>query len=143
MLCAGAVAIAGCGGSSQPSVTAFRSGFETDRAQFHRLSLDLESAIAGAHTKTNAQLAAELSALSGRSAMQATRLSKLHPPAKYKPDLEKLVAGFRAVAADLTRISQAATSGDAKTASAATRSLIAHAKTVRAADLGVSNSLGG
>ncbi len=138
ILSAAALATAGCGGSDAPSLSDFKSGFQTDRAQFRRLGVDLEKTIAGARTKSNAQLAAELSTLSSRAGAQAAQLNKLNPPAGYKPSVSKLAAGFRAMAADLTRISDAATRGDAQTASAATRSLIADAQTVKAADLAVS-----
>ena len=143
ILSATALATAGCGGSSAPSPPAFKSGFQADRAQFRRLGVDLERTIAGARTKTNAQLAAELSALSSRAGAQAAHLSKLDPPARYRPYLAKLVAGFGAMAADLTRISDAARRADVQTASAATRSLIADARNVKAADLAVADSLSG
>jgi hypothetical protein len=138
ILSAAALAAAGCGGSGAPSSSDFKSGFRADRAQFRRLGVDLEKTIAGARTKTNAQLAAELSTLSIRAGAQAAQLSKLNPPARYEPYVSKLAAGFRAMAADLMRISDAATRGDAQTARAATRSLIADAQTVKAADLAVS-----
>jgi hypothetical protein len=138
ILSAAALATAGCGGSDAPSLSDFKSGFQADRAQFHRLGIDLEKTIADARTKTNVQLAAELSTLSGRAAAQAAQLDKLHPPAGYQPSVSKLAAGFRAMATDLRRISDAATRGDARTARAATRSLIADAQTVKAADLAVS-----
>jgi hypothetical protein len=138
ILSVAALATAGCGGSTTPSRSSFRSGYQADRAQFRRLGGDLEKTIAGARTKTNAQLAAELSALSSRARAQAAQLDKLNPPARYKPYVSKLAGGFSAMAADLTRISGAATRGDARTASAATRSLIADARTVKAADLAVS-----
>ena len=142
-LAAAVLSLSGCGGSGAPSLSAFKSGFQTDRTRFRQLGVDLGKTITAAGSKTNAQLATELSGLSSRATAQATELSKLNPPAKYQPDMSRLVAGFKTVAADLRRISDAAAHGDAQTASAATRSLIADAQTVKAADLAVSDSLSG
>lgn len=134
------IALAGCG-SSAPSLSAFRSGFETDRAQFRRLGEDLQATVGGAQTKTNTQLAAELEPLAASARHQAAQLAKLKPPASYKANLDKLVSGFDAVAVDLKRIAESATAGDAQAAGAATRSLVADATKVKAADLAIADAL--
>ncbi len=136
-----AVALAGCG-SSAPSLTVFKAGFKADKARFRKLGLDLESAIGGAKTKTDAQLAAELRPLSARARQQATQLAKLNPPAKYKHNVAEVRAGFDAISVDLKRIAVAATHNDAHTASAATRALIADATRVHTADVAISGALG-
>ena len=135
-----ALAIAGCG-SSAPSLTAFKSGFNTDRAQFRKLGEDLQATVGGAQRKTNAQLAAELKPLATRAREQGARLAELKPPASYKANLEKLANGFDAIAVDLKRIANAATSNDAQAASSATRALVADATRVKAADLAIAGAL--
>lgn len=136
------IALAACGGASAPSGSAFRSGFKTDKAQFRRLGVDLQHAIGGAQAKTNAQLATEFDSLSTRARQQASKLAKLDPPAKYKHSLDELVAGFKAVAGDLSQIASAARANDVQGAKAATRSLVGHAAQVKAADVAISDALG-
>ena len=136
-----AAVLAGCGGNSAPSLSAFKSGFAANKKSFHSLGLDLQKAIATAQSKTDTQLAAEIGALATRARQQATSLGKLNPPSRYKADLAKLTAGFKAVAADLGQIATAATRHDAATARTATLSLIRDAATVKSGDTGISAGL--
>jgi hypothetical protein len=133
--------LAGCGGSSASKLSAFKSAFSTDRAQFHQLSVDLQREITGARAKTDAQVATEIGALSTRAKHQASDLAKLKPPGRYKPDVQKLISGFTGLAADLEQISVAATKADATSASTATKLLIRDAATIRAADDALTSSL--
>ena len=135
------IVLAGCGGSSAPSLSAFKSAFTTDRAQFHQLSVDLQREIAGARAKTDAQLATEIGALSTRAKHQASDLAELEPPGKYKADVQKLISGFTGLGADLEQISVAATKRDAASASAATNLLLRDAATIRGADNDLTASL--
>lgn len=135
-----AIAIAGCG-STAPSLGAFKSGFETDRAQFRKLGQDLEATIGDAKSKSDAQLAAELEPLATRASQQGAQLAKLKPPASYKTNLDKLITGFDAMAVDLKRIATAATQNNAQAASAATRALVADATKVKAADIAIAGAL--
>jgi hypothetical protein len=137
-----ALALAGCGGSSGPSLSTFKSGFSADKTQFRKLGTDLAAAITGASKKTDAQLATELGALSARAKQQATQLSKLDPPSKYKTELADLVSAFNAVGSDLTNISTAAAKHDAAAAGSATKTLIKDAAKVKSADTSVSKGLG-
>jgi hypothetical protein len=132
--------LAACGGG--PSLAAFKSAFKAEKVRFHQLSLDLQQAIGNAGSKSDAQLAIELSALSARADKQASQLASLSPPAKEKDELDKLVAGFRGIATDLKQISGAAIKRNAQQASAATRQLVVDATKVRAADDGLSALLG-
>ncbi len=134
-----AAVLAGCG--SGPSLAAFKSAFKAEKARFHQLSLDLQQAIGTAGSKSNAQLASELTALSARADKQASRLARLNPPAKYKGELDKLAAGFRGIGTDLKQISVAAVKHNAQQASTATRELVVDAGKVRAADDGLSAML--
>jgi hypothetical protein len=136
------LALAGCGGSSGPSLSAFKSGFSADKTQFRKLGTDLASAVTGAQQKTDDQLATELSALAARAKQQASQLSKLKPPSKYKTELNNLVSAFNAVGSDLTSIATAATKHDAAAAGSATKTLIKDAAKVKTADTSVSKGLG-
>jgi hypothetical protein len=136
-----AAALAGCGGSSPPSLSAFKSGFTANKKSFHSLGIDLQRAIATAQNKTDTQLAAEIGALAARAKQEATSLRKLNPPSRYKADLTKLTSGFNAVAADLRQIATAATKHDATTARTATLALIHDAATVKSGDTGISAGL--
>jgi hypothetical protein len=137
-----ALALGGCGGSSGPSLSSFKSGFSADKKQFTKLGTDLAAAITGANKKTDDQLATELTALAGRAKQQATQLSKLNPPSKYKSQLGNLKAGFNAVSADLTSISAAAAKHDSTAAGNATRTLLGDAAKVKTADTSLSKALG-
>ncbi len=139
-----ALALAGCGSSSpsQPSLDAFKSGFRTEKTSFRQLGLDLQQTITGAKAKTDARLAIELGALSGRASQQASRLTKLKPPAKFKVSLTQLVAGFHAVSADLKLIAAAAVRHDRASAKTATETLLADAVKVKTADDALTKALG-
>ena len=139
-----ALALAGCGSSSpaQPSLSAFKSGFKAEKAAFRQLGLDLQKTITGAKAKTDAQLATEISALSGRASRQATQLAKLNAPAKFRTSLTHLVAGFRAVARDLTSIAGAAVRHSGAAAKTATETLLTDAAKVKRADDAITKGLG-
>ena len=139
-----ALALAGCGSSSptQPSVSAFRSGFRAEKAAFRQLGLDLQKTITGAKVKTDAELATEISALSRRASQQAAQLEKLNPPAKFKTSLARLVTGFRAVSTDLTSIAAAAVKHSGAAAKTATETLLADAAKVKTADDAITKGLG-
>jgi hypothetical protein len=120
--------------SSAPSASTFKSGFSTDRVQFRKLGLVLQKEITTAQTKTDAQLATEIAALSVRAKQQAAQLSQLSPPAKYQSALQSLVTAFNAVAADLHKISVAATNNNGPAAKTATVTLIRDSAKVKTAD---------
>jgi hypothetical protein len=120
--------------SSAPSPSTFKSGFSTDRVQFRKLGLNLQKEITTAQSKTDAQLATEIAALAVRAKQQAALLSQLSPPAKYQSALQSLVTAFNAVAADLHKISVAATNDDGPAAKTATETLIHDSAKVKTAD---------
>jgi hypothetical protein len=129
-----ALTLSACGGSTGPSLSAFKTGFENNKASFRTLGLDLQHAITGAKGKTDAELASEFGGLATRAKQQAASLAKLKPTAKYKTDLSNLVSAFDAVGTDLDNISQAATRHSSTGAQAATVTLITDAAKVKAAD---------
>jgi hypothetical protein len=124
------------------SVGAFRSGFVAEKTRFRKLGSDLEKAVEGAGSKSNAQIALEFQSLSTRAAQQAVQLAKLDPPAKYSKDLGQLTAAFAAVAADLSTIATAATNGAPQSARAATIKLVRDAARVKAYDVALTAALG-
>jgi hypothetical protein len=129
-------------GTRATSVGAFRSGFVAERTRFRSLGSDLQKALESAASKSNAQIAAEFQSLSSGAAQQSVALAKLDPPAKYRKDLAQLTAAFAAVAADLSRISTAATRGEPQTAKSATIALVGDAGKVKAHDAALTAALG-
>ncbi|MFZ0041061.1 MAG: hypothetical protein WAK93_07130 [Solirubrobacteraceae bacterium] len=141
------LALAACGGSSSSSsstasLSAFKSKFATDQTQFRQFGTQLGSSIAAAGSKTDATLASEFAKLSSTAKSQATALSNLNPPAKYKPTVDRLASAFNAIAADLSSISSAASKHDASAAETATKKLVGDAATVKSADTALSKPLG-
>jgi hypothetical protein len=124
------------------SVGAFRTAFVSEKTRFRTLGSDLQKAVEGAASKSNAQIAVEFQSLSTRSAQQAVRLAKLDPPATYRKGLAQLTAAFAAVASDLSTIATAATSGEPQTARSATIKLVRHATQVKAHDNALTAALG-
>jgi hypothetical protein len=137
-----AVVLAGCGGSSGPSLSSFKSGFAADKAQFTKLGTDLATSVEKAGSQSNAELASAFAALSQRATQQASQLGKLDPPAKYKDDLDQLKARFTTVATDLSEIATAATKGDPQAAKAATEKLVQDAAKVKSSDTALTGALG-
>jgi hypothetical protein len=124
------------------TVGAFRSAFVAEKTRFRTLGSDLQKAVEGAASKSNAQIAIEFRSLSTRATQQAVRLATLDPPAKYRKDLAQLTAAFAAVAADLSTIATAATSGEPQTARSATIKLVRDATHVKAHDNALTATLG-
>ena len=136
------VGLSGCGGSSGPSLSSFKTGFAADKAQFTKLGTDLGVAVTGAAAKSNMQLAAEFGELASRATQQAALLRKLDPPAKYKTELASLAAGIDIVATDLRTIAAAAAAGDPNAARAAAETLAQNSAKVKAADQTLTRQLG-
>jgi hypothetical protein len=137
-----AIALAGCGGSSGPSLSSFKSGFAKDKTDFKKLGADLQTALTKAGSKTDVQLATELGTLSKRAKQQAAQLSKLNPPAKFKTDLHTLVTSLNSVGGDLSQIATAATKHDAKAARALTTTLVQNASKVQSSETALTKGLG-
>ena len=140
-----AVAMAGCGSgksSTSTSQVAFKTGFAGSQKDFRKLGTDIAKDITGAGARTDAQLSREFTALAARAKQQASQLSDLKVPAKYSQRVASLVAGFRGLEADLSKISTAATNHDASSAEAATRALLTHAAKIKTADVSLSKALG-
>ncbi len=141
VMVAALVALAGCG-SSGPSLSAFKSGFQTEKAQFQQLGRDLQSALGAAKGQTDVQLASEFTGLAGRASQQAASLRTLNPPSKYKSQRDQLAADFDTVAADLRAIAAAATGHNGPAARSATLKLVSDAGSLKSVDSSLSSSLG-
>src|SRR5215469_15385806 len=96
-----AAALAGCGGASAPSLSAFKAGFDAARVNATQLGADLGRAIQTAPQRTNSELATEFQQLSARAMREAAQLRSLDPPAKYRTQLSQVIAGFGTVTSDL------------------------------------------
>jgi DNA repair ATPase RecN len=128
--------------SSAGGAGGFKGAFAGDKAQFAALGASLQKALSQAGSKTDAQLATELSALGDQAKAQAQRLSTLSPPPKYKKALDNLVKYLNNVAADLKQISDAAVKHDAAAAKAATQKLVKDARQVKSSDTAITRGLG-
>lgn len=137
---AAAAALAGCGNSG-PSLSAFKSGYGAQKAQFSQLGRDLHSALQTARKKTDVQLGSEFTALAARAGQQAVALRKLNPPSKFKSQRDQLASDFDTFAADLNRISTAANGHNVTTARAATIKLINDSANLRAVDQSLTSAL--
>jgi hypothetical protein len=142
---AATVAAAGCGSSKSSSSSShvdFKSGFAASHKAFRQLGTDIAKDIAGAGTKTDAELAKEFRGLARRADGQATQLAALAAPSKYTQRMGNLVAGFHSLKLDLSKIATAATKHDASSAGTATRALLVDAAKIKTADTSLSKDLG-
>lgn len=136
------LALGGCGGSSGPSLSAFKSGYSAQKTQFTALGKALASAITSAPKETNGALATEFQSLSTRATAQAASLRKLNAPSKYKSELDSLASSFDTIAGDLHAVSTAATQGNASAAKSAAEKLVQDAATLKTTDTKLSQQLG-
>jgi hypothetical protein len=135
------VALAGCGGSGgsggsttqTASLPSFKAGLSAVDTKYADLPGDIDTAVTGAGSKSNSQLATEFSGLATRTKAMATDVGKLKPPAKYKADAQRMTAALNAVAKDLSGISTAATNGDVTAAENATKALLTDSGKVKVA----------
>ncbi len=140
----GAVALAGCGGSSSsgPSLSAFKSGFKAQRQSFTKLGTDLEKAISSAPSTSATTIATEFTSLATRTTAAAAALRTLKPPARFSAQVGALATGFDGVASDMNAISTAATKNDANGAKSAAAKLVTDSATVHTDDLTLTRALG-
>lgn len=144
-LAIGALAIAGCGSSSnssQPSVSQFKSAFAAERAKTKSLGTDVVAAVQGAGTKSAGALATEFASLSSQTTKAADAFRSMPVPDKYKSQVTTLANALDAAAADMKKISQAAQSNDAAAARSAAESLVKHAEQVQSTDRALTKALG-
>jgi len=142
-----AAALAGCGGSSSnsssgPSLSAFKSGWQAQKASFAAIGTDLQTAIATASTTSAPKIASEFASLGSRMTHAASALRALKPPARYQTRVGQLAAAFDAVSGDMTAVSTAANHNDVTAARTAAAKLVTDWATIHAADLVLSHEFG-
>jgi hypothetical protein len=155
-----AVAIAGCGSSSNksssgtvaantstaaastPSVSAFKTAFAADKAVFKAIGADVLATIQSAPKKTNAVLKSEFTSLASRVSQSAAQLRQLNPPAKFKPELDRLTSGFDKVATDMNGLVGAIQANDLTTVRSDAQTLVRDAGVVQSADRALTAALG-
>ncbi len=125
-----------------PSLSAFKTGFAKDKAQFTALGRSLGAAIQGASKKSNAELGSEFKGLAARTVQQQAQLRKLNPPPRYKGRLDELITAFGSVAGDLEAVAAATGSNDAARARKAATSLVQHSAGLKTVDLALTRALG-
>lgn len=128
--------------SSGGSAAAFKVAFAAAKVQFQQLGSDMQAAVSGAASQTDAELATEFSGLSTRAADQASQLRALSPPPEYQSQLDQLASGFDAVSTDLQTIVTAADAHDGSAAHAAATALLQDAASVKRADDALTSALG-
>jgi hypothetical protein len=139
---AATIALAGCGGSSGPSLSAFKTAYAAQKVSFSALGNQLGAAITGAAKKTNAELATEFGTLAHGATQQAAALRKLDAPSKYKAELDSLATSFDTVAADLKGISTDASTGNANGAKTLAEKLVVASAALKTTDTKLTQQLG-
>lgn len=133
--------LASCGSSSS-SPSAFKHDFGAAQPEFRRLITDAGHTIQHAGGKSDAQLAAQFGALSGRARRAGARLGRLSPPSQDERPLAKLRDLFDAVTRDLRRMSATAAAHDTAGAKAATDAFLQDAAQLKAEDAQLENRVG-
>jgi hypothetical protein len=131
------LAAAGCGSDQRSD---FRSDMRSLDGQVQRLGHEVGSAINGAATKTNGELAAQFDTLSRRTRDLANRIDDTDPPGDLKPARDRLSRALRTAARDLRAISTAAANGDGGAARAATMKIARDAPAVADARVALSRA---
>jgi hypothetical protein len=143
VLLLGALAFSGCGGGkSEPSTSAFKASFATEKAQLKSLGEAIGGAVTGAGSKTNNELVAEFKALASRATALSGAFGQLEAPAKYKSDLGALQSSITQVAGTLHSIEAAAAANDGNAAKAGGETIVAEAQQVKSDDNALSAKLG-
>jgi hypothetical protein len=152
VLITGALAIAGCGGSSgsastsstnsEPSTSAFTSAFKVQKAKLRALGTAVGADVTGAAHKSDIQLANEFKRLAARATELSGALGQLEAPTKYKVDLGSLVSSLTQVAGTLHAIEAAAAANDESAAKAGGEAIVAEAEQVKSDDNALSSKLG-
>jgi hypothetical protein len=136
------VLLAGCGGSSEPSTSSFKSAFSAQKAKLKTLGTEVGTAVEGASKKTDDDLVIEFRSLASRATVLAGALGQLEAPSKYKSELATLQSSLTQVAGALHSIEAAAAAHDGNAAKAGGEELVADAQQVKSSDNALSAKLG-
>jgi hypothetical protein len=126
-----ALAIAGCGGSSQPSASGAKASYASVRTQITTLGSSIAAAIGAAGRETDAQLASAFAAL-----------ERLKVPDSLTAKRDALRDALTKGTDDLGAIASAARASDASAARAAAERLIADSATIKQARAAFEQALG-
>jgi hypothetical protein len=141
VLVAGLLAFTGCGGSSEPSTSSFKSAFSAQKTKLRVLGADAGAAVEGAGKQTDSALLSQFQSLASRATSMAGALGQLDAPSKYKAELAMPQSSVTQVADALHSI-EAAAAHDASAAKAASETLVADAQQVKSTDNTLSAKLG-
>ena len=130
-VCAVAVVVVGCGSSSSSD---FRKKYNQVTRANASLPTDVNTAVTTASGKSDADLARRFSSLSDRTNRYVDQLQQLKPPSKAKDEYNAFLGSLRKIANDVSAISSAATSHDARKARASVQSLGTDAKSSGSAE---------
>lgn len=132
-----AVLVAGCGGDNDATKKKdadFKEDATAAATQTSQLGKDLGSAIEGAGSTTDAQLAKTFSDLTSRARAVVAKLRALEPPDKARQKVDDLAAALSTGAKDLAAIATAVRSSDAAGARTATQTLVSDSPAIKTAN---------
>ena len=125
-----AVPLAGCGKSDEDK---FAGDYKPLNAKLLKLGDELGASVNGAKGKSNSEVASDFSRLSKKFTTLRTDMEGLDPPDKLKGDSDKLSTALGAVEKDVSSISAAGKSGDARAARQSAQKLATDAQQVNTA----------
>lgn len=139
----GSLLVAGCGGGSSSSAdNAFKQAYQSQRTQLNAISAQLGTIIQGASGKTDAQLAAELTALDTSLRAQLNQLDALKPPSKYQADFNAVVSDSNQAESGLKALAAAVAAHNANEARTLVSTLNTDGQTLKAASAKLVKELG-
>jgi hypothetical protein len=143
--------LAGCGGSDSSTtatttattltITGASAAYAPIRVEIVGIGKDIGTAIEGARSSTDAQLADQFSALTVRVEGAVARLERLTVPASLRTALDQLQQALTIGAADLRAVATAARRHDAQAAKEAAQRLAGDSAGIRQARAAVEQQL--
>jgi hypothetical protein len=137
--------LAGCGGSSSSSSSSsanFKSGYKSAMSQLAATSTAIGTAIEGASSQSDSELASAFKSLATRWGSGTAQLDKLTAPASVASTFSVLKGAAARVGSDLVEISSAASTHDGSQAKTATEHLVSDVAAGRTADKTIRAKLG-
>jgi hypothetical protein len=137
--------LAGCGGSSSSSSSSsanFKPGYKSAMSQLAATSTAIGTAIEGASSQSDSELASAFKSLATRWESETAQLDKLTAPASVASTFSVLKGAAGRVGSDLIAISSAASSHDGTQAKTATEHLVTDVAAGRTADQTIRAKLG-
>jgi len=128
-----AIAIAGCGGSDQPSAADAQSAYKPLRTQIVALGGSIGDAITNAGRQTDVALASTFAALAARGRSAVARLDELDVPKDLVAERNALRDAIDKGTGDLSDIATAARAHDAAAARTAASQLVTDSEQIKQA----------